>query len=1026
MPREGSGVAKRTNRNTAEASSVRACPRAVHLRRGFRCLMPRRAGEAMLQPRRRPVRSRSRALATLLSVLAALGLLSLPRPCGASLVGPSVHGLAAGSNDVVVRVGKKILFFDHEGNFRREVTPAGVRLDEARLLTLTDDGRLWVSYARENADGGVEATTLVALDDSGAVAVSRALKGDWSFHVTPRGAVYAGQVSSTTKRLGVVRLDAATGRTTPHAAIPIDKAVRVLDLGAASAVAWAVDDSGDLFVLTTAAERGRVTRYHPSGDAVRSWDVLPDPVTSVSYIKDVILDRDGVPYVTHSSWEVSSAAGNSGSVLRLDPAGGEPLRIKEGIGYLQHAAVAPAGDVFVVDLSEEVARYAPTGERLLSWVAVPPKSGDTWEGRRRHIEEARRAGPDSTLAELVNALVYGDWDTTRHASRWLLAKGAGAVAEVTAAVAKSDGSPALKNAAEGLWDAHPDAAARLFLESRDEAVRRALALHLAWKSAPPAGVRELLNRLALAGDEEAADALGNVGLTPEMVAARIGQLRRAQGSKADAAFDAKWDLTRGYAESIGALEAILRNPRDPQRILFRDLILEASLESTHELDGKPRSVAAEVVARTGSWSSDKDPLVSETAAIALTAFGVAGHEAQAIGAAARDASLARTVLRAFAGLARAMPEAVASHVPALLALARAHPASEYDDVLADFAEIPQEAVRVATRMLIADPGLPVSRRATVLSRLRPESVPRAELLRLLGDPGWQRPLVTQYSYHSFVEAVVQKHPQDAEVRGAVKDTLLALLAEAGDPPAGQSPKQSEARAILLGCLAPLVTSADGPRITALLADPGLSRDARWQALRLVSRIAPDEELRARLVPLLRSPDERLAAAQALGRAGDPAALAVLIEDGLKKLGYYSSVDLDVDSFRPLGAEAEQALIGLLDYPNEGTRRAVRLFLAEWPSMDGRRRMRADFDRAIEVGQAPRSYDLEALAVAGESIVDPLVDLALKHPDAIEDLAGSDGEEGPLDAQIRAALSRETDPDRAAALRRIEARLCRCF
>jgi hypothetical protein len=100
---------------------------------------------------------------------------------------------------------------------------------------------------------------------------------------------------------------------------------------------------------------------------------------------------------------------------------------------------------------------------------------------------------------------------------------------------------------------------------------------------------------------------------------------------------------------------------------------------------------------------------------------------------------------------------------------------------------------------------------------------------------------------------------------------------------------------------------------------------------------------------------------------------------------------------------------------------VRLFLAQWPSADGRRRIRADFDKAIEAGHAPRLYDLAALAVAGEPIVEPLVELALKHPDQIDQLESSH-EEGPLDEQVRRALARETNPDRRAALERIASRL----
>jgi len=136
------------------------------------------------------------------------------------------------------------------------------------------------------------------------------------------------------------------------------------------------------------------------------------------------------------------------------------------------------------------------------------------------------------------------------------------------------------------------------------------------------------------------------------------------------------------------------------------------------------------------------------------------------------------------------------------------------------------------------------------------------------------------------------------------------------------------------------------------------------------------------------------------------------------------VQLEVESFRPLGADAELALVSLLDYPNEGTRQVVRMFLVQWPSADGRRRIRADFDRAVEAGQAPRSYDLAALALAGEPVVEPLVELALKHPDAIEE-PQTTHESGPVDEQIRATLLRETDPDRVAVLKKIAKQVCSC-
>jgi hypothetical protein len=947
-------------------------------------------------------------------------LFSATPPALPMLAEPSVHGIVVNATEVAVRVGERVYFFDYEGTFRRELKTRQLPMSRARLLALTDDGRLWLSVADEGEDGKVKATTIATLDESGEVLFRHRLAGDRRLQVTPGGAVFVGRAAATT--LTVERFDPATGRLTPHAAITIRKARRVLDLESASAVEWAVDDSGDVFVLTTAGEGGQVTRYRPSGERVKVWEVRPDPVTSVSYMKDVVLGHDGVAYATHSSWEVSASTGNDGSVLRLDPAGGETLRIKEGIGYLRDIAVAPNGDVFLTDLSEEVIRFSAAGERILSWVAVPPRAGDTWEGRRQLIADARRAGPESSASELVKALVYGDWKTARSAHDWLLKQGATAVPEVTAAVARYLDAYQLKSAADELWKAHPETAARLFTETRDETVKRTLAPHLGWTAAPPPGVREMLSQMVLEGDESesARHALNHMGATPEVLAARIAEFRKTV-REGDASFDAKWDLTQGYARSILALEPLLMNPSDPDRRALRSLILEASLDATED-NGRPKAAPAVIVARTQGWATHADPFVRQTAAIALTAFGVAGHESEAIAAAGADPEFVIPTLKAFAKLAAAHPNSVEPHVPKLRALARSAASSEFSDALGEFAAIRHPAVLASCLQMLSDTTLAARRRAAVLSPLEPSEVARDVLLALVRDQAWQRALVNEYSYHSFVEDVVKAHPEDAEVRAALRSTLLALLTEAST--ARQSEKRREARDSLLDSLYPLVTDADAPRLTALLADASLERNARWQVMRLASRVTPDEALRERLTALLKDNDYRLLAAQSLGRIGEPAALGVLVEHGLKRLGFYSNVHLEIESFRPLGLDAEQALLGLLDYPNQGTRETARELLVQWPSTEGRRRIRADFDRAIEAGQPPQSYDMEALALAGESLVEPLVKLAIEHPDAVEGLAGS-GDESPLAQQLRSALAQETDPNRKAVLKKLVAEICPC-
>jgi hypothetical protein len=312
----------------------------------------------------------------------------------------------------------------------------------------------------------------------------------------------------------------------------------------------------------------------------------------------------------------------------------------------------------------------------------------------------------------------------------------------------------------------------------------------------------------------------------------------------------------------------------------------------------------------------------------------------------------------------------------------------------------------------------------VLSGLKPSALPRSALIALLHDQTWQRALVNEYSYRSFFEDLVKAYPEDSDIRTEAKNALLGLLSDARNLTKPDSAQRRDACAVVLSSLRPLVAASELPRLTPLLDDPALDHDSRWQLLRLVSGVPPDDDLREPLIPLLKDPDSRLLAAQSLGRIGYPAALDVLVDQGLKRLGFYSDVELDVESFRPLGAEAEQALLSLLDYPNTGTRDTVRRFLVQWPSSEGRRLIRAEFDEAIQAGRAPESYNLNALALTGEDLVEPLRNLGTEHPDAIGSLAPSYGE-SPLSEQLRRALAKESDPDRARTLSKLIKQICSC-
>jgi hypothetical protein len=939
----------------------------------------------------------------------------LPPTAQAMLAPAEVVGLAVNATSAAVQVGARVFVFDHDGSLLREmagaVPPAG-----ARLVSLTDDGTFW--FVPASIDEGEGTRQIVAIDETGAIVFRENLPPGSTAYVSPAGAAFAGMLHA--RLLDIEKLGGAD--RIPHAEIPLQDA-----LDDDEAISWAVLDDGDVLVLVRESERGRVMRFRPDGRQVRTWQVSPDPVTSVAYMREVLIGADGFPYVTHGSWEVSSSSTNSGSLLRLDPSGGEAFRIKDGIGYLQRVAVAPSGDVFVSDLSEQVVRFSRNGERAAAWIAVPPRFGESWDERNKRIAAAGRVGPDAAVGDLLTAIVYGNHDIARRASGALHARGAAALSEVTSGVTRFPGAYSLAQAAEGLWEAHPIETARLFEISKEDSVRRTLAPVLAYREPLTAGVREVLARMVLEGNNEVGHALDHVGPTPEVVRARITAFRRALRT-GGVTFDPAYHLKNTYPASIDALESILLDAADPDRAAMRTLILEgfSELATPDRESGKARPIPPGVLERSLAWSRNADPFVREAAAVALTSLRVTGHEAAAVAAAQRTPDLLEPTLRAFALLATAHRDAVTPHVQALSRLSRGStPTGSTRDALEAFARIPHAAVLEECLKLLTDESLPAGRRGDILIGVETAAIPRARLLALLREQGWQRSLAREYFYHSFLEDVFKAYPRDVDVRAEMKATLLGLVS---DPELGRIrdvPGEGVGPGVqALNRLALLVEPADLPRLAPLLDDPRMAPGFRAALVNVLSHVPPDDALRGRLRPLLRDPDVALSAARALGRAGDRAALEVLVEQGLKRLGYYSRIALDVDSFRPLGADAERALLALLDYPNQSTREVVRQLLVEWPSDEGRRRIRGELDEAVAAGRAPGTATLGALAGGGEDVTAALVTLATAHPEAVGDLTPEHGA-GPLTLQLRAAIARETDAGRRRTLEKLASRLCGC-
>jgi uroporphyrinogen-III decarboxylase len=109
--------------------------------------------------------------------------------------------------------------------------------------------------------------------------------------------------------------------------------------------------------------------------------------------------------------------------------------------------------------------------------------------------------------------------------------------------------------------------------------------------------------------------------------------------------------------------------------------------------------------------------------------------------------------------------------------------------------------------------------------------------------------------------------------------------------------------------------------------------------------------------------------------------------------------------------AEQRLLSIMDYPNEGTRSLARILLAELGSQEGLRILKAEFAAAIAKKEMPSESALAALLRAGFDVVPGLTDLAMAAPDAVSEV--SEVAE-PLLPLLEKAILAETVPARLKA------------
>ncbi len=512
----------------------------------------------------------------------------------------------------------------------------------------------------------------------------------------------------------------------------------------------------------------------------------------------------------------------------------------------------------------------------------------------------------------------------------------------------------------------------------------------------------------------------------------IARVRREWAEKTSSWGPAESRLMDAYRDAQSKLGEILLEPADPDRARSRELVLRASME--YRVDPDPDDSLVEplpsvVLERTRAWFQSRDPYVADTAAIALTGFGLPGYEDAAVGALGRDPALLRWVLEAFAVLAVAEPGRADRHAERLaLAVARTGDPEMAPNPLKLYLDVGTPEFVVRGVRLLRDAALSPDFRGEGLLGLEPEKLPRPLLVELLEDESWHRSMAAQYFFFTFLEDVGDRFQEDEEVAPLARAVLLRFLTEPEwlqliTPPGEVDPMlDGDMRDLALQALSGLFRESDLDGILPLATNPEMPSYLRYNALQLVSQVEVTSSSRAALLSLLDDESLRFVAAKALSTSGEPQALGVLVDDGLKRMGPYSHVDLDETAFAAYGETGEEALLSLMSYPNRATRDAVRTFLGKLGSERGASAMRAELAASLDAGESPPDGSVEGLILFGDNPLRQLVDSLVKHPENAETLWLSI-ECASASGVFQSELKAEVEPERARILRELLEDVC---
>ncbi len=942
---------------------------------------------------------------------------------------------------------KSILVFDVKGRFKGEKKfhYAGKDISNSPFFPL-DDGKYWLidDDFRSKESCSIHSnsfrTRFHLFNNNGVLIATHSLPGRWEGCLPPGHQSYI--QTQNDSEIIIHEFDRESGKHAPYFQVAFQALRRELKLKTIQLNGWAVENKGRIVLLVEKGSTGGIVAIcSPDGLILNHWEVQPDPVTSVSYINGMRVGHDGTIYVTHSSWEVSSAMENCGSIALYTPEGRFLRRIKKGVGYVDEITVLPGGVIATNQGGDRLITYSPAGHPILSWMVTPPPPGMTWEQRERILKEIPGVNARTPIEELILARRVCEYKDEDRIEKLFFQRGPDAIRPVTdalLALSRTNDSGGFFWIASSLWEKYP-AQAVPYLEERYQKgsteEKKLLAVFLGKnKKYQLPGIKNLLGEIA------AGEGFGFLQIEAEEILKKIDPIALLAANLNEARINQKGDdldwgirntIYENFSQAFPLLEKIILDPKDTLRPAIRRLIIEVREEIyISPLNGKTcGSVPQEIITRTSGWLRSGDPFVRDTAVLALTTFGVPGHQQEVVNLVKNSSAHLPLALVAFQGLGKTNIQWVepwgaelADFIVEFYRMKR----REGRTCAERFFSIRSKTAQERCLKALGSADIPVRTKEAILwgMALEDKSILPQTWSMLKNNPHWfssSPELVSPYS--AVLADGIRREADHAPEISRRFFTLIDRIEKHMDHlfsrgPVAQNNKWNEGLKNTLDYMEDAVCAGDASRLGRLMSKPWLSDDARSKLFPLLEKTGLPDSLIPQMEKYLDDDAFALAAARLLCLKGNEKALRVLIDRGLKRSGSYSFQRFEKKHFQSFGKKGVSELMKLLDYPDSGPQMWARHILSSMKAPEFYPRLKREYDVFIKTKSYSRNMERKAIVIGcmelyGHDTIPDIVQIPLVKTGAIPNFFMED----PTDfkARLQKYILKETDIKKAEIL-----------